>query len=298
MENGGTGGAFMDVIIKNLSHIYGLGTPFERLALDHIDLTIPSGSYTVIIGQTGSGKSTLIQHFNGLLRPTSGEVRIGEVTITSSKKPSLHSLRRKVGLVFQYPEYQLFEETVEKDIAFGPLNYDLPQELVSNRVREAMNLVGLDYERFKDESPLKLSGGEKRRVALAGVLALQPEILILDEPTAGLDPQGKKEILERLYRLHRKEKWTTILVTHNMEDAAKYADHIIVMRNGSVFLQGSPTEIFIQGEKIQQIGLDLPEITKFILKLNQKVQPPIPTNIFSMEKLVEQLVKRHKAGKR
>lgn len=288
----------MDINVSNLSHVYGLGTPFERVALAQINLAIPSGSYTVIIGQTGSGKSTLIQHLNGLLRPTSGEVQIGDVTVSFSKKVNLHLLRKKVGLVFQYPEYQLFEETVEKDIAFGPSNYDLPDELVRNRVREAMTLVGLDYERFKDESPLKLSGGEKRRVALAGVLALQPEILILDEPTAGLDPQGKREILERLYRLHRKEKWTTILVTHNMEDAAKYGDHIVVMKDGSVFLQGTPAEIFMQGDKIQEIGLDLPDITKFILKLNKKLQPPLPTNIFSMEKLVELLAKRQKVGKR
>lgn len=289
----------MELIIKNLSHVYGVGTPFERKALHSIDLHIPSGSYTAIIGHTGSGKSTLIQHLNGLLRPTTGEIQLGEFVVAPEKKKlSLRSLRRKVGLVFQYPEYQLFEETVEKDIAFGPLNFDLPEDLVRKRVKEAMTLVGLDYEKYKDVSPLSLSGGQKRRVALAGVLVLQPEVLILDEPTAGLDPRGKSEILEQLYRLHRQENRTTILVTHNMEDAARYADQIIVMKDGKIFLQGTPAEVFQQGEAIQQIGLDLPDITKFILQLNQHVHPPISTDIFTIEKLEEVLSKRRKGIKR
>lgn len=299
MANGSVGETVMELIVKNLSHVYGLGTPFERKALHAIDLHIPSGSYTAIIGHTGSGKSTLIQHLNGLLRPTSGEIQLGDFIVTAGKKRiNLRPLRRKVGLVFQYPEYQLFEETVEKDIAFGPLNYDLPEDLVRSRVKEVMSLVGLDYKKYKDVSPLSLSGGQKRRVALAGVLVLQPEVLILDEPTAGLDPRGKSEILEQLYLLHRQENRTTILVTHNMEDAARYADQIIVMKDGKIFLQGTPAEIFQQGEAIQQIGLDLPDITKFILQLNKHINPSIPTDIFTIEKLEEVLSKRRKVIKR
>ncbi|RXT05338.1 energy-coupling factor transporter ATPase [Ammoniphilus sp. CFH 90114] len=288
----------MDLIVRQLTHVYGQGTPFERLALHPMDLHIPSGTFTAVIGQTGSGKSTLVQHFNGLLRPTSGEVQVGDLVITSHRKQKLRDLRRKVGLVFQYPEYQLFEETVEKDIAFGPSNFDLPAELIKARVKEAMELVGLSYEKFKDVSPFSLSGGQKRRVALAGVLALQPKVLILDEPTAGLDPHGKKEILERLYRMHKQEGWTTILVTHNMEDAARYADQVVVMKDGTVFLQGTPEEVFQHGEKIQEIGLDLPDITQFILKLNLGLERPLPTNIFSMNKLEEELLKRRKVAKR
>ncbi|RKD22674.1 energy-coupling factor transporter ATPase [Ammoniphilus oxalaticus] len=289
----------MELIVKDLTHIYGQGSPYERIALDQVNLVIPSESFTAIIGPTGSGKSTLIQHFNGLLRPSSGEVQIGDTVITStSKKMKLHALRKNVGLVFQYPEYQLFEETVEKDIAFGPLNYDLPYELAMTRVKEAMKVVGLEYDRFKDESPFKLSGGQKRRVALAGVLALQPQTLILDEPTAGLDPQGKRDILNQLYRLHRQEKWTTILVTHNMEDAAQYADQIVVLNDGQVFMQGTPAEIFEQEKRLRQISLDLPEISKFVRQLNEKLQSPLPTNIFSMDQLVNALLKRKKVGKR
>ncbi len=288
----------MDLIVKNLTHVYGKGTPFERQALQPINLHIPTRSFTAIIGQTGSGKSTLVQHFNGLLRPTTGEVHVGKTVITNNKKQNLRELRRKVGLVFQYPEYQLFEETVEKDIQYGPLNFDLPEDLIRARVKDAMKLVDLDYEVFKDLSPFALSGGQKRRVALAGVLVLQPQVLVLDEPTAGLDPHGKKEILQRLYRMHQQEDWTTILVTHNMEDAARYADQIIVMKDGGVYLQGTPAEVFQQGAAIQEVGLDLPDITQFILQLNEKLDQPLPTNIFTMEQLEQELMKRRKVAKR
>ncbi|HJV47062.1 MAG TPA: energy-coupling factor transporter ATPase [Bacillota bacterium] len=288
----------MELIVKDLTHTYAIGTPFARQALSPINLRIPSGSFTAIIGHTGSGKSTLIQHFNGLLKPTTGEVVVGDYRITKKTKKNLRELRKLVGLVFQYPEYQLFEETVEKDISFGPSNYDFPPELISSRVREAMSLVGLDYETYRDKSPFSLSGGQMRRVALAGVLALSPKVLVLDEPTAGLDPHGKKEILERIYQLHRQEHWTTILVTHNMEDAARYADQIIVMKDGQVFQQGTPMEVFSEGQSLQQIGLDLPEITQFIIELNKKLDPPIPTNIFSLELLEQELVKRWKGGKK
>lgn len=288
----------MELIVNDLTHTYSKGTPFERQALTPINLRIPSGSFTAIIGHTGSGKSTLIQHFNGLLKPTTGEVMIGEQRISSKSKQNLRDLRRLVGLVFQYPEYQLFEETVEKDIAFGPRSYEFPPELISSRVREAMDFVDLDYETFKDKSPFSLSGGQMRRVALAGVLALSPRVLILDEPTAGLDPHGKKEILERIYNLHKQENWTTILVTHNMEDAARYADQIVVMKDGGIFLQGTPEEVFSEQQSIQRIGLDLPEITQFIIELNKKVRPPIPTNIFKMEQLEQELLKRLQGGRK
>jgi energy-coupling factor transport system ATP-binding protein len=286
----------MEIIIDNLTHVYGKGTPFEQQALYPIDLRIPSGSFTAIIGQTGSGKSTLIQHLNGLLRPTTGVIQIGDLRVTAKSKKNLHELRKKVGLVFQYPEYQLFEETVEKDIAYGPSNFGFPPELVALRVKEAMAFVGLDYETFKDKSPFALSGGQMRRVAIAGVLAFQPNVLILDEPTAGLDPRGKREILERIYRLHKEEKLTTLLVTHQMEDAARYADHIIVMKAGKVVLAGSPTEVFGQRETIHQLGLELPDITRFILGLNQRLAVPLPLDLFSIEALEEALIRRWKGG--
>jgi len=290
----------MEIIVNSLKHTYALGTPFERHALGPIDLQIPSGSFTAIIGQTGSGKSTLIQHFNGLLKPTSGEVIVGNVKITPKGKARLRDLRRKVGLLFQYPEYQLFEETVEKDISFGPTNFDFPPELIRTRVKEAMAFVKLDYETFKNQSPLALSGGQMRRVAMAGVLALKPEVVVLDEPTAGLDPQGKREILQRLYKLHKAENWTTILVTHNMEDAARYADRIIVMKDGGIALDGTPTEVFSREAELQGMGLDLPEITQFIIELNKNLTSPLPTNIFQIEELEKELRKRamSKGGKR
>ena len=284
----------MEIIIDNLTHVYGKGTPFEQQALYPIDLRIPSGSFTAIIGQTGSGKSTLIQHLNGLLRPTTGVIQIGDLRVTAKSKKNLHELRKKVGLVFQYPEYQLFEETVEKDIAYGPSNFGFPPELVALRVKEAMAFVGLDYETFKDKSPFALSGGQMRRVAIAGVLAFQPNVLILDEPTAGLDPRGKREILERIYRLHKEEKLTTLLVTHQMEDAARYADHIIVMKAGKVVLAGPPTDVFGQGETIHQLGLELPDITRFILGLNERLAVPLPLDLFSIEALEEALIRRWK----
>jgi energy-coupling factor transport system ATP-binding protein len=288
----------MEIIIDNLTHVYGQGTPFERQALFPIQLRIPSGSFTAVIGQTGSGKSTLIQHLNGLLRPTTGEVRVGDLRVTAKRNKNLHELRKKVGLVFQYPEYQLFEETVEKDIAYGPSNFGFPPELVAIRVKEAMDFVGLNYSEFKDKSPFALSGGQMRRVAIAGVIAFQPSVLVLDEPTAGLDPRGKREILERIYRLHKEEQLTTLLVTHQMEDAARYADHIIVMKEGKVVLAGPPAEVFQESEQIHQLGLELPEITQFILSLNQKLDVPLPLDLFSIEALEEALLQRWKGGNR
>lgn len=209
----------MDINFKNVSFIYGEKTPFEKLALDNIDLTIKKGEFVGIIGHTGSGKSTLIQHFNGILKPTSGDVFIGDMN-TKDKELAKSGLRYKIGLVFQYPEYQLFEETIEKDIAFGPRNMGLSEEEVTERVKEAMEIVGLDYETKKDKSPFEISGGQKRRVAIAGILAMKPDILILDEPTAGLDPKGRDELFFQIKNPYEKNNITIVLISHSMEDVA------------------------------------------------------------------------------
>lgn len=277
----------MDITIKNLEHRYGSGTPFERTALSNINLSIPSGSYVSFIGHTGSGKSTLIQHLNGLLKPSSGSVTVGDRTIRANEKPKhLKALRKKVGMVFQYPEHQLFEETVEKDICFGPINFGVSEEAAKRRAREILPLVGLD-ETILRKSPFDLSGGQMRRVAIAGVLAMDPEVLILDEPTAGLDPRGQLEVMDMFYRLHKEKCLTTLLVTHSMEDAAAYADKIFVMENGGLLMNGTPKEIFIAPEKIQNAGLDVPETVQFILALEQKFSVTLPKDRFSADELAD-----------
>ena len=220
--------------IKNLTHIYSEGLPFEKKAIDDINLKIEENEFIGLIGHTGSGKSTFIQHLNGLLKPSSGEIILDGMKVDKSSS-NLTELRKKIGLVFQYPEYQLFEETIERDIAFGPGNLDLSEEEVLRRVKSSMESVGLDYETYKDKSPFELSGGLKRRVAIAGVLAMEPKVLILDEPTAGLDPRGRDEILSEIKSIHEKRKITVILVSHSMEDVAKIAERIIVMDKGKVF---------------------------------------------------------------
>jgi len=259
----------MSIIIKNLNHIYDIGTPYETKALDDINLTIESGDFVAIIGHTGSGKSTLIQQLNGLIKPTSGEITVNNFEITKPKV-KLSEIRKKVGLVFQYPEYQLFEETVAKDVAFGPENLGLMEDEIEKRVIEALNLVGLDYEEVKEKSPFELSGGQKRRVAIAGVLAMNPEILILDEPTAGLDPKGRDEILDQIKALHEKNNITVILVSHSMEDVARLASKLYVMSGGKLVLEGSPIEVFKDAEYLESIGLGVPQIVKVVKKLNQK----------------------------
>ncbi|WP_019123511.1 energy-coupling factor transporter ATPase [Brevibacillus massiliensis] len=281
----------MQITLENVSHIYGKGTPFEKTALTNVSLTIPAGAYVGIIGQTGSGKSTLIQHLNGLLKPTSGRLRMGEWEITPETKRT-SEWRKRVGLVFQYPEHQLFEETVAKDVAYGPLNFDLPEELAMQRAKEALEIVGLDYEAIKDRSPFQLSGGQMRRVAIAGVLAMQPRVLVLDEPTAGLDPAGRKSILEGIYQIHREQKLTTILVTHSMEEVARYADLIVVMANGQVVMQGRPEEVFAQEEKLRQLSLDVPETISLIKELNEQLpgERQIPFGLFREEELVQHLL--------
>lgn len=273
----------MDIAIRQLAHRYGVGTPFEHLALKDIDLTIPSGTFVALIGHTGSGKSTLIQHMNGLLKPTSGSITVGDRTIHAGEKAKhLKALRQKVGMVFQYPEHQLFEETVEKDICFGPMNFGATEEAARQKARTAAAMVGLNEE-LLTKSPFDLSGGQMRRVAIAGVLAMEPEALILDEPTAGLDPRGQHEMMEMFLRLHREKGLTTVLVSHSMEDVARYADEVIVMKDGTVFLKGTPSEVFSQPDRLQEIGLDVPETVRFIQLLEKKFGIALPKDIFTLE---------------
>jgi len=255
--------------INNLMHIYSPGLPFEKKAVDDISLKIEENEFIGLIGHTGSGKSTFIQHLNGLLKPSSGEIIIDGTRVDKSGS-NLTDLRKKVGLVFQYPEYQLFEETIERDIAFGPRNLDISEEEVHERVKDSMESVGLDYETYKDKSPFELSGGLKRRVAIAGVLAMEPKVLILDEPTAGLDPRGRDEILSEIKSIHENRKITVILVSHSMEDVAKIAERIIVFDKGKVFLDGEPREIFRNEDKLLGVGLGIPQITSLMRTLKKK----------------------------
>ena len=250
----------MSIKIENLTHIYMPKTPFEKKALDNINLTIEDGEFLALIGHTGSGKSTLIQHLNGLLEASSGNILVDNIDITN-KETKLTDIRKKIGLVFQYPEYQLFEETIEKDIAFGPNNLGLSSEEVSNRVKKSMEMVGLDYEAYRNVSPFDLSGGQKRRVAIAGVIAMEPKVLILDEPTAGLDPKGRDDILEQKKTLHQEYKMTIVLVSHSMEDVANLAERIVVMNKGKIALLGKPAEVFKNIDILESIGLAVPQVT-------------------------------------
>jgi energy-coupling factor transport system ATP-binding protein len=265
------------------------GSPFEKKALDNINITINSGEFLALIGHTGSGKSTLIQHINGLLKPNSGSIIIDDVDITE-KKVNLNFIRKKVGLVFQYPEYQLFEETIEKDIAFGPKNLGLSDDDINKRVKRAMNMVGLDYEKYKDKSPFELSGGQKRRVAIAGVVAMEPKILILDEPTAGLDPKGRDEILGKIKDLHLEYNMTIVLVSHSMEDVAKLADRIIVMNKGKCILDGKPYEVFKEIDTLESVGLAVPQVTYLVKSLKSKGFD-ISDNIFTVEQAKKEILK-------
>lgn len=259
----------MSIVIKNLTHIYNEGLLFESRALDDITLEIKSGDFVGLIGHTGSGKSTLIQHLNGILKPSSGKILINEFDITD-KNLNLTDIRKKVGVVFQYPEYQLFEETVEKDIAFGPSNLGLGEEEISNRIKASMEAVGLDYEAFKDKSPFELSGGQKRRVAIAGVIAMNPEVLILDEPTAGLDPKGRDEIFKLIKDLHEEKNMTIILSSHSMDDMAKLVKTIIVMNSGKVEFMGPTREVFNNhSSRLKEIGLDIPQVLELSIKLKE-----------------------------
>lgn len=260
----------MSIVIKNLTYIYNEDMPFASKALDDINFEIQDRDFVGIIGHTGSGKSTLIQHLNGLLRPSYGEIYINDFNITDPEL-NLTEIRKRVGVVFQYPEYQLFEETVEKDIAFGPTNLGLDEAEVKKRVKDSMEAVGLKYEEYKEKSPFELSGGQKRRVAIAGVIAMNPEVLILDEPTAGLDPGGRDEIFELIKTLHREHNITIILSSHSMDDMAKLAKTIIVMNHGKIEFMGTPREVFNSNAiRLKEIGLDIPQTIELAIKLRER----------------------------
>lgn len=279
----------MSIKIKNLTHIYMKGSPFEKKALDNVNVEIEEGEFVALIGHTGSGKSTLIQHINGLLKPDSGNILIDGVDITD-KNTNLNFIRKKVGLVFQYPEYQLFEETIEKDIAFGPKNLGLSDDDISKRVKRAMNMVGLEYEKYKNKSPFEVSGGQKRRVAIAGVVAMEPKVLILDEPTAGLDPMGRDEILGKIKDLHKEYNMTIILVSHSMEDVAKLADRILVMHKGKCILDGTPKEVFSEADTLESVGLAVPQVTYLAKKLKDKGFN-ISTNVFTIDQAKDEILR-------
>lgn len=277
----------MDIKIEQLSHVYQQGSPFERIALQNINLEIKSGEYVAIIGHTGSGKSTLIQHLNGLLKPTSGTVQIGSTVISKkTKSKQLYDIRKNIGMVFQYPEHQLFEETIEKDICYGPLNFGASLNEVKAQLPHILKQVGLD-ESFLQRSPFDLSGGQMRRVAIAGVLAMEPRIIVLDEPTAGLDPKGQQEMMDMFYQLHKKRDLTTVLVTHNMEDAAKYADRIIVMHQGAVHIEGKPKEIFKQKEKLQEAGIVVPATIRFMERFCHQFGLPVEDYPLTIDELTD-----------
>ena len=254
--------------VKNLTHIYNEGLPHESVAIDDVSFTIDDGEFVSIIGHTGSGKSTMLQHLNGLLKPKSGTIIIDGIDITDSKTGMLE-IRKKVGLVFQYPEYQRFEETVAKDVAFGPANLGLEPEEIDARVRRSVELVGLDYDEIKNASPFELSGGQKRRVAMAGVLAMEPRVLVLDEPTAGLNPRAHRDILDMVGEIHRREKNTIILVSHNMNDVARLSDRILVMSGGKLEMNGTPQEIFSREEEVKSMGLALPDSMEILSRLKK-----------------------------
>ncbi len=279
----------MSIRVENLKHIYDKGMPTESLALDNISFQVEDGQMFGIIGHTGSGKSTLLQHLNGLLKPEEGHIFIGDVDITSPDI-AMTEIRKRIGLVFQYPEYQLFEETVAKDVAFGPRNLGLSEEEIEERVKEAIELVGLDYEVFKDRSPFDLSGGQKRRVAIAGVIAMRPEVLILDEPTAGLDPKAHKDVLMMVEEVHRRTGNITILVSHNMADIARLCDNILVIDGGKVVTVGTPKEVFAHRQELSAVGLDLPPITQLTEALRQRGMD-IPDTILSVDEAAEEIAK-------
>ena len=275
------------IATKQLTHIYSVGTPFEHVALDGVDFCAYPGEILGIIGQTGSGKSTLIQHLNGLLKPTSGQVFFQGKDIWAQPK-KIRDVRFQVGLVFQYPEYQLFEETVEKDIAFGPNNMKLPKAEVEERVRQAAACVDLPESVMK-KSPFELSGGQKRRVAIAGVLAMDPKVLILDEPTAGLDPRGRDAILDNIRRIHDERGTTIILVSHSMDEIARCADRLYVVSDGKIPYQGTPGEVFVHGPELRSIGLNIPQVTQVAQALN-KLGVNIDPAVYTMEDAVRAIL--------
>ena len=271
--------------VKNLHHVYSAGTPFEHVALHDVSFAVERGEFIGVIGHTGSGKSTLMQHLNGLLKPTSGEILLDGRSIWENKA-SIRQTKFRVGLVFQYPEYQLFEETVYKDIAFGPKNMKLSAEEIDRRVREAAELVGISPEML-EVSPFDLSGGQKRRVAIAGVIAMEPEILILDEPTAGLDPEGREDILSNIDGYRKAKNATIMMVSHSMADVARLTDRLLVMDHAKLALNGTPEQVFAQSDRLVEMGLDIPDVTRVFMGL-RKLGLDVPL-VYSVEKAVEVL---------
>ena len=284
----------MPIEVSHLTHCYSEGSVLRTVALDDVSFRIENGEFVGIIGHTGSGKSTLVQHLNGLLKPTSGQVLVDGEDL-NGEHVNRRALRQRIGLVFQYPEYQLFEETVAKDIAFGPKNQQLSAAEIDERVRYAMECVHLDYQKYAERSPFELSGGQMRRVAIAGVLAMKPSVLILDEPTAGLDPRGRDRILGMLEELHARENVTILMVSHSMDDMARLANRLIVMSDGKVVADGTPREIFMQEEMMTSIGLDIPEAARLCARLRAKGYD-LPADLFRPEQLKEQLLRIWKEG--
>ncbi|WP_087975067.1 energy-coupling factor ABC transporter ATP-binding protein [Oceanobacillus rekensis] len=279
----------MDITFKNVTYIYQPNTPFSHKAIEDLSFQVESGTFMAIIGHTGSGKSTLIQHLNGLSVPTDGEVVIGEYRLSKHDKPrDMKELRSRVGVVFQYPEHQLFEETVAKDIAFGPQNFGVNEAEIGQRIKEIIPAVGLN-ETVLERSPFDLSGGQMRRVAIAGVLAVKPDVLVLDEPTAGLDPRGQKEIMDMFYKLHKEQGLTTILVTHSMEDALKYADQVLILNKGTKFMEGTPLEVFNEKDALQSVQLDVPEIVQFLNRFEEKFGQTIPFQKQSIKEIAQSI---------
>ena len=279
---------------EDLTYQYSIGTPFEKTAVDHVNLEIEEGAFVGIIGHTGSGKSTLIQHFNGLIRPTSGKIYLDGTDIWADKT-NIRQVRFQVGLVFQYPEYQIFEDTVYKDIAFGPRNMGLSEAEIKERVEETAALVGLTQAQL-NQSPFDLSGGQKRRVAIAGVMALRPKVLILDEPTAGLDPKGREDILREIRRYHKETGRTVLLVSHSMEDMANCAEKILVMNAGKVFCYATVENVFRQAKALQEIGLAVPQITRVCMQLREQ-GIPLSDDIYTVEAAYQQILQLYRQQK-
>lgn len=286
----------MSITVENLTYTYSKGMPNETRALEDVSFQLEPGEFAAVIGHTGSGKSTLMQQLNGLLRPDSGKITVGEVCITDPST-KMTEVRRKVGLVFQYPEYQLFEETVAKDVAFGPKQVGITGEELDRVVEESIRLTGLDYEEVKERSPFELSGGQKRRVAIAGVLAMKPEILILDEPTAGLDPSAHRDVLELIRRIHRQERMTILLVSHNMGDIAELADRVLVMNRGRLVMNGAPAEVFARGKQLREMGLGQPQAMEFMERLKERM-PGIDAAPLSIEDAAKEICRYLKGRKK
>ena len=279
----------MSIQVRGLKHVYSPGLPDEQLALDNINFDIYDGETVAVVGHTGSGKSTLVQHLNGLLKPIEGTITVGGVEITAPGT-SMLEVRRRVGLVFQYPEYQLFEETVAADVAFGPKNLGLTDDEVNSRVRDAIELVGLDYDEIKDRSPFELSGGQKRRVAIAGVIAMKPQVLILDEPTAGLDPGAHRDILDMIEEIKEISGNITIFVSHNMADVAALADKVMVMDKGRLLMMGTPREVFAQKDRLKEAGLSVPPVTELMAELKEK-GAAVDDTVLSLKEAEEEIYK-------